>query len=520
MCFTFAKDPDGISFLFQILCGVLQGCPLSAMLFNLSLNPFLRYFEHLLHPSPHSGFRACADDIGVYLESIELLWQFKKVFWAIKRVSGLCLGIPKCVIIPLTDGEWEPLSLSIKGWLSVNIPEWVDFQITRSAEYLGMMMGPNAGSKQWDKVIDKFDDRVKLVAAAGGSNDFSIKTYNKQIVPLFGYKAQCCPLPKYVKAKESSAIHKITHMPPNTFPYAALFAWTQFQGTTPVNLFALTQATLMRTAWTTFPGWRDLCDLLAAAILACGTVAELSADNLSPAFWDSPAFVSTLRHADAGFPKDSFWKTATSEALNSFPQGFALDPQFKLQKAFISSFSVAVSSRFANLLVDRLPNIFPSDWIAAMGDQPMRLAHFQLILALLCRVRNNEAMATIRFFLNGVCTSHRMHAPTEYYCRFGCFGPACLDDLPHYLHCPIVDEILFEIESADLRPIPHFPSPLHRSLWRWQLSHPSLRGIIKIAAFVKSFHACRSLPELKHKPITKSFTRALRDNLRENVMRK
>ena len=85
---------------------------------------------------------------------------------------------------------------------------------------------------------------------------------------------------------------------------------------------------------------------------------------------------------------------------------------------------------------------------------------------------------------------------------------------------PIVSEILFEIESADLRPIPHFPSLLHRSLWRWQLSHPSLRGIIKIAAFVKAFHACRSLPELKHKPITKTFTRALRDNLRENVMRK
>ena len=124
------------------------------------------------------------------------------------------------------------------------------------------------------------------------------------------------------------------------------------------------------------------------------------------------------------------------------------------------------------------------------------------------------------FFLNGVCTSHRMHAATEYYCRFGCFGPACLDDLRHYLHCPVVSESLFEIESAELLPIPHFPSHLHRSLWRWQLSHPSLRGIIKIAAFVKSFHACRSLPGLKNKPITETFTRALRDYLRENVMRK
>ena len=100
------------------------------------------------------------------------------------------------------------------------------------------------------------------------------------------------------------------------------------------------------------------------------------------------------------------------------------------------------------------------------------LAHFHLIPALLYRVRNNDDMATIRCFLNGVCTSHRMHTASDYYYRFGCFGPACLDDLPHYLNCPIVEDILLSFETADTRPVPLFPSPLHRSLWRWQALLP------------------------------------------------
>ena len=128
-------------------------------------------------------------------------------------------------------------------------------------------------------------------------------------------------------------------------------------------------------------------------------------------------------------------------------------------------------------------------------------------------------MAVIRFFLNGMCTSHRMHPANEHYCRFGCFGPACLDDLPHYLNCPIVNDIFYNCESADRLPIPDFPTPLHRLLWRWQLAYPSLRGIIKIAAFVKSYHSCRCLGELRHRPITSAFVRALRENLREKVIR-
>ena len=32
-------------------------------------------------------------------------------------------------------------------------------------------------------------------------------------------------------------------------------------------------------------------------------------------------------------------------------------------------------SRLANVLADRLPNIFPSEWIATIGDPPSRLEH-------------------------------------------------------------------------------------------------------------------------------------------------
>ena len=57
------------SFLFMIGSGVIQGCPLSALLFMVSLDPFLRKFCELVPPSK-GIVRACVDDVGFAIYSL------------------------------------------------------------------------------------------------------------------------------------------------------------------------------------------------------------------------------------------------------------------------------------------------------------------------------------------------------------------------------------------------------------------------------------------------------------------
>ena len=58
---------------------------------------------------------------------------------------------------------------------------------------------------------------------------------NSEGSPLFPYKAQCCPLPKRIKTKESSAIHKITHMPPKRPALLTLMLGVRRMANTDIN---------------------------------------------------------------------------------------------------------------------------------------------------------------------------------------------------------------------------------------------------------------------------------------------
>eukprot|EP00972_Heterocapsa_arctica_P045683 6741317-Heterocapsa_arctica.AAC.1 len=49
------------------MSGVLQGCPLSGLLFAVSLDPYLRWMKHDIEDAGLGVIRACADDIGASL---------------------------------------------------------------------------------------------------------------------------------------------------------------------------------------------------------------------------------------------------------------------------------------------------------------------------------------------------------------------------------------------------------------------------------------------------------------------
>ena len=93
-------DSNGhLLFLYVVLCGVLQGCPLSGFLFNIAIDPFLHNLERLLATFAGSLVRACADDIGVSTIGFGTLRYLALVFERFARISGLKLNPRKCKII-------------------------------------------------------------------------------------------------------------------------------------------------------------------------------------------------------------------------------------------------------------------------------------------------------------------------------------------------------------------------------------------------------------------------------------
>ena len=87
--------------MFHFASGVLQGCPASAFLFNLALDPFLCKFQEVLGPRNAGIIRACADDLGAALKHLKYVVYLQPIFYSAKVFAGLTLHPEKCVIVPL-----------------------------------------------------------------------------------------------------------------------------------------------------------------------------------------------------------------------------------------------------------------------------------------------------------------------------------------------------------------------------------------------------------------------------------
>ena len=77
---AYMNTPSGIVFMFLILSGVLQGCPLSGSLFVIAIDPSLHMFKTMLKDSSVAWVRACADDIGTSLTQFRHLPVVKILF--------------------------------------------------------------------------------------------------------------------------------------------------------------------------------------------------------------------------------------------------------------------------------------------------------------------------------------------------------------------------------------------------------------------------------------------------------
>ena len=182
--------------LFQVRAGVMQGCPLSALLFNFALDPLLWLFDSLVVVPQFGKVWACADDLAATVRCLEHLKQVAKAFDIFAKFSGLHLGHAKCCIV-LNSVVASPSNIAlVKAWLIQNIPNWSNFCISNHAKYLGIQMGPSAGSVQWLDSIGKFKSRVSDIAASGESAALCFRQYSARAVPVLTYVSQLITPPQ------------------------------------------------------------------------------------------------------------------------------------------------------------------------------------------------------------------------------------------------------------------------------------------------------------------------------------
>ena len=99
-CFGYIRTKDGHIFFMRLICGIIQGCPLSGSVFALLSDPLLERIEHeLRHCEKGNMAQACADDIGLVLSKLSNLEVVYNCFKQIQTAAGLTLKPSKCNIV-------------------------------------------------------------------------------------------------------------------------------------------------------------------------------------------------------------------------------------------------------------------------------------------------------------------------------------------------------------------------------------------------------------------------------------
>jgi hypothetical protein len=414
------------------------------MLFAIAVNPFLRKFKAEVEDTGSACVRACADDVGGALKGIETLITMEHTFDMAQRCAGLYLKPMKCVIVPTFASYSDALAQRITEWLTRYLPQWSAFKVKDASKYLGVLMGPAAGAKQYVHAQRKWRDRARAIAGTHSSALVSAHLYNTRAIPVLGFLPQLTVIPSTLLAGERHVISHVLHFATSALDEKAAFTLNELGGPQIRSLKAMAIATIVRTAIKTLPEvWKEnVVSLEANHEWLPGT--SLISGLLWQDFWDSPACAVLLASASDGFADSRRYQSLGIDRLHPLNRNILEIRQTlakilkdikrkpalrnQVQKIVYDKVCCALyPSGLKALCAQRLDNVF-GEPLASNDDFDWRPA-----AAVLKRAGVHTATVYIKTVLNSWTTSARYHDEKCRKCIFGCRWAG--DELQHYVSC-------------------------------------------------------------------------------------
>ena len=171
---------------FAIQRGIRQGCPASMLLFAVALDPIIRWL-HSAVMRPSDTLRAYADDLGFSLaDVVESLPRLGVAFHVVARLTGLNLKLSKCALIPFDEAHISFLRDVVRRCAL----RWGGCKVLRAARYLGVFLGPDAGSQVWELPLARIRRAALQLKAQRLGFTRATVLFQTRVAPLIAFIAQ------------------------------------------------------------------------------------------------------------------------------------------------------------------------------------------------------------------------------------------------------------------------------------------------------------------------------------------
>lgn len=172
--------------------GLAQRCPLSAALFVLVMDPFVRILLTRLLVLRAGLASLCADDVAILLHEARLLAELRPVFALVAETMGLHRTPTKRQVVSLAVGGREVINASfvaaVGGWHEFGAESW---------------MGPAAGVPTCSPPLTKYCQTVQDIMAASPPAAAAPIQYRVRILPFMAHAATLSTPPAKLPAVES-----------------------------------------------------------------------------------------------------------------------------------------------------------------------------------------------------------------------------------------------------------------------------------------------------------------------------
>ena len=161
-------------------------------------------------------------------------------------------------------------------------------------------MGPAACDAHWLGPINRYRDRVNKISAAHMPTKLACATYNSHATSVLQYIAQVLPLPRGFNLTEKGLLHKLFHIPNNSFPLKALHGLSVVGGPVVNSATCASTAARIRASVSTLTSWESVLNLLMVVAQLFAPTSRYLQGLYHADHFDRPPFVLYLLAAKTG----------------------------------------------------------------------------------------------------------------------------------------------------------------------------------------------------------------------------